>query len=616
MIFSDVEKMTILQSSILILISSFVSFQLYSRYISITIELPDEEYDFIIVGGGTTGNVVASRLSEETSFKVLILEAGSEDGFDPRLNIPIFSPFNTRSQNDWGYESESQPGIFYLKNNNVELLTRGKTLGGSSAANFQYYMRGSPSDYDSWESEGNVGWGFESVLKYFIKSERSDHVFPVDKEFHGKDGPLHIKHHEKIPLTDVFLNATKEIGLKHISDHNGKDIIGAALMQTSVKNGIRQSSSTAYLRHFAKQRKDRLHIVADAHVTQILIKERKDGIKSATGVEFIKNGKTISVNAKKEVILSAGVYGTPHILMLSGIGPAYHLQEHGINVIKDLHGVGSNYQDHIARPLYFYARNLSFGDTSGNEEIFSSIPGWIWKGTGPLGNIGGALANFKVKDSKSDVDDTPDIQAIFIPIKSEPFFFDLMISNWNYKQDVFKHEYERAKQERNSVLFSYMVEAILLHPKSRGNVRLKSSNPLDKPRIDPKVFSHPDDLITLAEGVKWIMNLTSTKAFANVEAEFVPMHTECDDKIHGSDEYYKCISTGEASLFHGCCTAKMGSFDDSDAVVDSQLRVFGVKHLRIADSSIMPHQISAGPQATCFMIGEKAAELIKETHLK
>lgn len=515
--------------------------------------------------------------------------------------------------NDWKFQSESCPGYFYLKNNDMENLVRGKTLGGTSAINFQYFMRGSPSDYDSWESMGNVGWGFKNVLKYFMKSETSK--TNISSAYHQSDnrgdkGPIHVKYHEKIRLTDRFLGASRKLGLRYILDHNGENVIGSAIMQTSVKNGIRQSSSTAYLRPIAQQRKN-LHIATDAHVTKVLIKQREGGIKYAAGVQFYKNKKTINVHAKKEVILSAGVYGTPQILMLSGIGPTEHLQEHRIKVEKDLPGVGSNYQDHVARPLYFYARNLSFGDTSGNEEITVSIPGWIWKGTGPLGNIGGALSNFRVENTSSE-SNTPDIQAIFIPLKSEPLLFDLMTTNMNYKENVFKHEYEKAKKERSGVLFSFMIEVVLLHPKSKGTVRLRSSNPLDMPRIDPNIFSDPNDLETMMKGIKWIMNLTSTEEFHEIGTEFVAMHAACAGKTPGSNEYYKCIATGEASLFHGCCTAKMGK--DSEAVVDSELRVNGIKGLRVADTSIMPHQISAGPQATCYMIGEKAADLIKKTY--
>ncbi|XP_077965768.1 L-sorbose 1-dehydrogenase-like isoform X2 [Styela clava] len=600
-----------LKSAVLFLTLSFVLFKLYSRYISITIDLPDEEYDFIIVGGGLTGSVIARRLTDNTSFKVLILEAGPEDGYDPFVNIPLLGPLNVGIWNDWKFKSESQSASLHMKTDNVEHLARGKLLGGTSSINFQYYMRGSPSDYDSWESEGNVGWGFGSVLKYFIKSETSNHFYPIDERYHGHEGPLHVTHSEKIGMSDVFLNAAKETGLDYVVDHNAKDIIGAAVIQTSAKRGLRQSASTSYLRSIAHLRRDRLHIVADAHVTKILIKEREDGIKSASGVEFIKNGKTISVNAKREVVLSAGVFGTPQILMLSGIGPAKHLLEHGISVVKDLPGVGSNYQDHMFAPVYFHAKNLSFGDTAGIKEILYNFPGWLWKGSGPLGNTGGVFANLKFDKLERK---TPDFQAIVIPAEADTFLFRLLISNYLYKDNIFEEEIERAKRERNGVLFSFLIHSVLLHPKSKGTVGLRSSSPFSKPKINPNVHSHPDDLEIMIKGMKWISNLTTTAAFRKIGAEVVPLVSKCRKEKPGSYAFNKCLATGEAMLFHGCCSAKMGRFEDTEAVVDPQLRVYGVDRLRIADASIMPHQISAAPQATCYMIGEKAADLIKESN--
>ena len=553
------------------------------------------KYDFIILGAGSAGCVLANRLSENPEFSVCLIEAGSKDK-DPRLHIPIgFAFLGDKTKYNWAYETEPQKefakvtveepeaavvdsagGVHKVPSTSEDhrrgYQPRGKTLGGSSSINAMLYVRGHKWDYDHWAELGNEGWSYNEVLPYFIKAEHNEEH---DNEFHGKNGPLNVSEiRHKNRFVDDFVKAGSSL-YKFNEDFNGADQEGFGFYQTTQKDGKRCSAAKAYI--VPALERDNLTVHTDTNVNKILIENN-----SATGVECIdSNNDTITLNASKEVILSSGAFGSPQILLRSGIGPENEITKHGIDHLVDLPGVGKNLQDHID---YLTVHKYNAMDLIGFslKSIFYKFPleilKYVFKKTGMFTSTiaeGGAF--IKTRDDL----EIPNIQFHYAPA---------MVVDHG-RTSVWGH--------------GMSCHSCLLRPKSRGEVTLKSADPFDDPSIDPKFLSHPDDMQDMIDGYKKMMEVLNTEPFS----KYIKDHTQTPIDINNDKEIEQALRTEADTVYHPVGTCKMGNDDMS--VVDSNLKVRNVNGLRVVDASIMPTLIGGNTNAPTIMIGEKASDLIK-----
>ncbi|PNF27347.1 Glucose dehydrogenase [FAD, quinone] [Cryptotermes secundus] len=558
-----------------------------------------EEYDFIIVGGGAAGCLLADRLSEVSEWNVLLIEAGGEENF--LQDIPALASLSYYTPANWGYKTEkSSTACLGLIDGRCN-WPRGKVLGGTTVLNYMVYTRGNRKDYDGWKTQGCEGWGYDDVLPYFLRSENMRiPTLANDKKYHSTEGELFITrppYHTQI--ASDFVEAGPQAGYKDI-DYNAATQIGFSFLQATMKNGERMSSNRAFLKP-ARQRKN-LHVVNRSLVTKILIDPQN---KTAYGVEYKYLGifKTEAV-ARKEVILSAGAINSPQLLMLSGIGPKEHLQKVGVPVIQDLR-VGFNLQDHISLGTLFFTANSSV------TARFDNIPGdavsllqYLFTRNGTLTMPGAieALAFLDIDDS----DGLPEIELIFAGTTVAsllPVWFA-----WGGKLEIYAPYMSLAIQNAFSIF------PILLHPKSRGWLTLKDKNPETKPLLYHNYLTEKQDVEILVKGIKRAIQLIDTEAFQRhgVKLYTVPL-PPCKSHEFGSDAYWECsIRYMTFTVWHQCGTCKMGPDSDPDAVVDPQLKVRGIRHLRVVDTSIIPVIPAAHLTAPAYMIAEKAADMIKQ----
>jgi choline dehydrogenase len=517
-------------------------------------------YDYIIVGAGSAGCVLANRLSEDPSIKVLLLEAGGPDS-RREIHIPVAFSKLFQTSCDWTYFTEPEPQLEGRK----LFWPRGKVLGGSSSINAMIYIRGNARDYDHWSELGNPGWSFADVLPYFKKSENQQRG---PSEFHGVGGPLEVSDLRCInPMSEAFVEAARESGFSLNSDFNGATQEGFGFYQVTQRNGRRNSAAAAFLR--PAMGRPNLTVKTGAQASGILFENLR-----AIGVSYQGKNGIEQARAEREVILCGGAIGSPQLLMLSGVGPAKDLRRFDIPVVFDLPGVGANLQDHPATTLIYQSlQPISLT----RAESISSLARYLCFKNGPLtSNVAEAGGFVKLSS------DTPEIQFHFGPVY--------------YKS----HGRETIKEH------AYSFGPTLVRPQSIGHICLRSSNPLDSPRIQANYFADSRDLDLILEGVKLTRRIGAARALDKYRGR--ELYPGAD--VQSDDALRSFIRKMVETLYHPVGTCKMGS--DSAAVVDAELRVHGIDGLRVVDASIMPTVPGGNTNAPTIMVAEKAADMIKQ----
>uniref|UniRef100_T1J5G0 Glucose-methanol-choline oxidoreductase N-terminal domain-containing protein n=1 Tax=Strigamia maritima TaxID=126957 RepID=T1J5G0_STRMM len=565
-----------------------------------------DAYDYVIVGGGSAGAVLANRLSEDPSVTVLLIEAGGDETIF--TEIPALAGYLQLSDLDWKYKTVPQPAACWGMTNRQCLWPRGKVLGGSSTINYMLYVRGNKNDYDAWAKLGNSGWSYEDVLPYFLKSEDFNSVTRSGNElYHSKGGYLSVSEAPwHTPLARAFVEAGVTMGYEE-TDINGAKQTGFTVAPGTIRNGARCSTAKAFIRP-ANSRKN-LQVSLHSHAMKILF----DNTKRAVGVMYHKDGKPQVAEARREVILSAGAINSPQLLMLSGVGPRQHLQQFGIPVVVDLPGVGQNMQDHIGAGIVFTIDKPVSVVQSRFENTFY-VSQWGLFGRGPLTVLGGVegLAFINTRYANKSID-WPDIQYHFIS-GSPAADSGRQIRRVMGFSNQFWDGYFKPISGKDSFMFS----TTLLRPRSNGTISLQSADPFDPPVIDPKYLTDQQDVNVMVDGIKIAIALGYSEAFKQYGAKLHDkLYPTCFHEKPYSDGYWGCVArTYTSTIYHPVGTCKMGRNWDPLAVVDPHLRVYGVKNLRVIDASIMPLIVSGNTNAPSIMIGEKGADLVKRYWLK
>ncbi len=529
-----------------------------------------EEFDYVIVGAGTAGCVLANRLSADPAVRVCLIEAGGRDSH-PFIHVPagVAAAIGTRKLG-WGYWSTPQT---HLDGRRIP-VPRGRVLGGSSSINGMAYHRGQPADYDDWAAQGNTGWSYAEVLPYFKRSENNPDY--RGSPYHGQGGEMNVTFPKgPNPLNRVFADAMASLQFRHTDDFAGENGEGYGLRQGMIRDGRRESGATAFLNPVRDR--PNLKVVTDAVVQRVLIEGGR-----ATGVEIRSPDGRDRITARREVIVSAGAVGSPQILMLSGIGDGAELKAHGIEVKHHLPAVGKNFHDHFAALV-----QMTTDDPTSYGISLKAIPRGVWNvieyltaRQGPFAsNVFESTAFIKTKDGL----DRPDIQLVFQPARrnlGKLMTFPLPVGH------------------------GFQITAVLLYPKSRGAISLKSPDPAEAPLIDPNLLAVPEDADSVVRGLKLARRVFAAPAFASLKAqELFP-----GGGVQGDGEIRDYVKRTLNTVHHPAGSCRMGP--DKDSVVDPELRVRGVQGLRVVDASIMPFVIGGNTNAPVVMIAEKAADMI------
>ncbi len=530
-----------------------------------------ETYDYIVTGAGSAGCVVAARLSENGRYSVLLLEAGGKDS-SPWIHVPMgYSKLYANPRYNWMYESEPEPQL----NGRTVFQPRGKVLGGTSSINGMLYMRGHPSDYDEWRQRGCAGWDWDSVLPYFKKAEDQERG---PSEFHGVGGPLRVSNHPvRLELADQWVAAAIEAGLPANSDFNDGEQDGAGPFQSTINRRRRWSTAAAYLRPARKR--PNLEVATNAHATKVLIENGR-----AVGIAYVRNGAQQIARARGEVIVCGGVFNTPQLLQLSGLGPGGLLQGLGIPVVRDMPAVGADLQDHFCARMHFRCtKPITLNDVANVfwRRILAGLQYALFQ-TGPLASNGIAAGAFARSDPRMS---RPDLQLNF--------------TAWSFAGRDSKGVYPHAFP-------GFSTNTVHLRPDARGHVRLKSPDPMVPPAIQFNFLRTAYDLQAVTTGMRMVRKISQQPALVPYVAEelFPTLAVNTDA------EFEQAIRKGGQSNLHPVGTCRMGP-NDNDAV-DPRLRVHGIGALRVVDASVMPTIPAGNTNAPTIMIAEKACDMILE----
>jgi len=531
----------------------------------------EDAYDYIVTGAGSAGCAVAARLSESGRHRVLLLEAGGEDRY-PWIHVPMgYSRLFSNPRVNWMYESEPEPEL----EGRSMYQPRGKVLGGTSSINGMVYMRGNPADYDEWRQRGCTGWDWDSVLPYFRKAEDQERG---EDPFHGVGGPLRVSDQPaRFELAEHWIAAAIEAGLPTNNDFNNGQQEGAGPFQSTTNRRRRWSTAAAYLRP-ARGRKN-LTVATNSLATRVVIDNDR-----ATGVEFIRNGAKETAQARGEVIVCGGVYNSPQLLQLSGLGPGELLHGLGIPVVRDMPAVGADLQDHFYVRLAFRCtKPITLNDVANNplRKVTAGLQYMLFR-TGPLATNGICAGGFARSDQRLE---RPDIQLNF--------------SLWSFAERTRKGVYPHPFP-------GFTVSAVHLRPDARGEVRLKSADPFAPPAIRFNFLKTHYDLQALTAGMRLARKIVNQPALSDYVAdELIP-----GKDVNNDAEFEAAIRKNGISNLHPVGTCRMGA--DEAAVLDPRLRVRGVGHLRVVDASVMPSVPAGNTNAPSIMIGEKASDMILE----
>jgi len=534
--------------------------------------MPAMEFDYVIVGGGSAGCVLAGRLSEDPSVTVALLEAGGPDT-SVLIHCPAGLAVMARQKTiNWAYETVPQPGL----NGRRGYQPRGKVLGGSSSINAMIYMRGQPEDYDGWAAAGNPGWGWADVLPWFKRAEHNERGADA---WHGSGGPLNVMDlRSPNALLPAYIEAGRQAGYPFNADFNGPSQEGIGAYQVTHRHGERFSAAKAYLTpHLGRPN---LHVITGVHATRVLLEGRR-----AVGVTGLRDGQALTVRARIEVLLAAGALQSPQLLMLSGIGDPAQLQRHGITVAHALPGVGQHLHDHVdvvqvvRAPQATSTFGLTFG---GVRRVLQGVGEWRRERSGLLTTNFGEAGGF-IKSRPEEA--TPDLQLHFVVAK--------LVDHG--RKTVFGH--------------GYSCHVCVLRPKSRGSLTLASANPMDAPLIDPNFLGDPDDAARLVRGFKLMRSLLGQPALA----AFGGQESPASAAARTDEQIERFVRDHADTIYHPVGTCRMGPGPMD--VVDAQLRVHGVMGLRVVDASIMPSIVSGNTNAPVIMIGERAAAMVRAARL-
>jgi choline dehydrogenase-like flavoprotein len=523
--------------------------------------------DYIIIGGGSAGCVLAARLTEDPAVNVALLEAGPVDS-SALIHCPAGLALLARGMANWGFDTIPQPGL----NGRTGYQPRGKVLGGSSSVNAMVYIRGHRADYDHWASEGNAGWGYDDVLPYFKRAENNERGADA---WHGSGGPLNVKDlAEPNRFGPLFVQAGQQAGFASNPDFNGADQEGVGMFQVTHKNGERWSAAKGYLT--PNLNRPNLQVITGAHTTRILLERKR-----AVGVEYQQGGELKQLRAKREVLLCAGALQSPQLLMLSGIGDRQHLLETGIGVQHELPGVGMHLHDHVDVVQVVHAPALKdlFGvSPTGLARIVRGIFEWRRHRTGMLTTNFAEAGGFVKSDPSEPI---PDLQLHFVIGK------------------LIDHG------RKPSLGHGYSCHVCLLRPHSRGSVRLADKDPFAAPLIDPNFLGDLEDMQRMVKGFRLMRKLLGQSALAAMGGKEIAMSAEA--QTDAEIEFF--IRDHADTIYHpvGSCRMGPGPLD----VVDAELRVHGMEGLRVVDASIMPRVVGGNTNAPTIMIAEKAADMIK-----